>query len=62
MKSISRSRRKQAGLFTAEVWQRGACSGLAPKGYTRSVRRFTLRAETKGGPKWFEVGTFAIPS
>jgi Response regulator containing a CheY-like receiver domain and an HTH DNA-binding domain len=26
------------------------------------VRRFTLRAETKGGPKWFEVGTFAIPS
>jgi PAS domain S-box-containing protein len=26
------------------------------------VRSFTLRAETKGGPEWFEVGTFAIPS
>lgn len=33
-----------------------ACDGSDP------VRRFTLRAETKGGAKWFEVGTFAIPS
>jgi DNA-binding CsgD family transcriptional regulator len=26
------------------------------------VRRFSLRLETKNGPRWFDVGTFAIPS
>jgi len=29
----------QAGLFTAEVWQRGPYAGLAPKGYSRSDDR-----------------------
>lgn len=29
----------EAGLFTAEVWERGPYRGLAPKGYSRSDER-----------------------
>jgi osmotically-inducible protein OsmY len=29
----------EAGLFTAEVWERGPYAGLAPKGYSRSDER-----------------------
>ena len=29
----------QAGLFSAEVWERGPYAGLAPKGYSRSDER-----------------------